>query len=404
MILFAVPQLRGHREHPQALAQLLRNPGRTMASLTLGRLSASLGAAVSWVVLVNALLPAATPSATLVLVTILIVPVILLVIEVIPRLLTPRLPDGFIRVLARPLPPLVWLLTPLRLVLDPPVHGARWLVGGRGSLGGSLVAELEFKTLVVVGGPGGTLEKDEREMVEGVLDFGRTAVEEIMTPRTELEWVDVTDSRQDVVKAFEKTDHSRLLVCDKTPDKTAGFLHLRDLLLFPERPWTAMLRTPLVVPPSLELDELFDKFRTNRVFLAVVADEYGGTKGIATLNDVLEAVIGEIEKSSPDAPRDGGAPAQPIRPDGEGGWIVWGRVEIWDLNNALPVVLPDDRGRTLSGFVINSLGHIPEVGEELVAHGLRVRVLRMAGPRIEELQLSPIAAPASPPAAGSEEE
>jgi CBS domain containing-hemolysin-like protein len=307
--------------------------------------------------------------------------------EILPRRLAARSPETTLRMVVRPIALLLWPIVQLQRIF----HRRPEEYGRRNDPEEPLLEEMEQEALVAMSGPEVTLDEDEREMVEGVLDFGRTSAQDIMTPRTEVRTVSHTDSAQRVSEAFEEISHSRMLVCGDSPDQVIGFLHRKEFLLYPERSWLDLIREPLTIPPTMELGELLGRFRGRRIFLAVVVDEYGGTAGIVTLKDVLEAIVGEIEEESANGEggQANGAPAEPIRRDSDHGWVVWGRVEIWEFNERVHASLPENRARTVSGFVVNTLGHIPQEGEALVSDGWRFQVKRMAGPRIEEIRLEP---------------
>lgn len=399
--IFGLPHLRSLRDKgrtiPFAAGRLLADREAAMAGLLLGDLVANLGAAIVAVMIWQRVLPGLSPASQTLLTLVTAGPLILLAGEVLPRAVAARLSERTLLWLCPPVYALTLALLPFRLMLSAFSSVVLRLMGSKEGWRGPLVAELEFQNLVTLGGPGGTLEEDEREMVEGVLDFGNSTAEDIMTPRTELDWVERGDPRDEVAAAFERGGHSRLLVCETSPDKILGFLHYRDFLLQPERPWTELLRQPLVVSPDTRLADLLETFRKNQVFLAVVVDEYGGNKGIVTLNDLVEAVFGEMETAEQEAA--GQAVEEAIRPGGEGSWFVRGRTELWEIEEQIELRLHDDRARTVSGFVINTLGHIPEEGESLVAEGWRFTVRQMAGPVIEELLLQRVT-PAEPPAEG----
>jgi putative hemolysin len=397
MTLFYLASFRGEtqrpREGPGALARLLDRPLRTHFGIHVGQMVVIIAAAATGGALVFWIFPALSALTKLVVAGFLVTPVIVVLGVILPRSLALRSPDVAARLTARPLLALLWVFSPLRFVMETVGNRVVRLAGAAEGLAGPLVKERELLSLVALGGEEGTLEEDERAMVEGVLDFGATTAEDIMTPRTEIELVHADDSRECVAEVFERQHHSRVLVYGDTPDHVVGFIHHRDFLLYPEKPWPSLLREPLVVAPAMGLGELLKLFRTRRVFIAVVADEYGGTSGIVTLNDVLEAIVGDLGEGEEGARGlAGGAMMTPmIRQGPDGSWIVRGRTELWELNEELRTDLPDDRARTLSGLVISCLGRIPREGEECVTHGWRFRVLRTSGPRIEEVALSVVA-------------
>jgi magnesium and cobalt exporter, CNNM family len=387
--LFALPHPGELRGPLRPFQRLLDRGGRTLSGLLLLNTLANAGAAVVWTMLWMAALPGLSTPASITLAVVTGAPLILIVGEVLPRTVALWAPESVALWVGRPAAALLTIIAPVRLLVDGLANLALWITGDRRGFAEALREERKVKTYVAMGGPEGTLEEDEREMVEGVLEFGETTAEDVMTPRTEVRFVSLSDGREAIEAVFVETGHSRMPVRGDSPDEIVGFLHHRDLLLSAERPLEEILRAPLTVPPSVKLDTLLERFREKQTFIAVVVDEYGGTEGIVTLNDVLEAIVGDIEEETNGDEGDNGAPEEPIR-RGEGDeWIVWGRVEITELNEALPKPLPEDRARTLSGFMVNSLGRIPREGERADLEGWEFHVRRMAGPRIEEIALRP---------------
>lgn len=396
--LFFVSSFRGEfvTPHPplETLKRLPGHPMRTHTRLHVVQVTLLVAAASVGGLLLGLLLPWLPRLITLLVGALLLTPPVLLLGIVLPRSLALRSPERTIRCLGVPFQVLMTLVAPVAALLEAPARALAAASGRAQGPGSTLIRERELVTLVALGGQEGTLEEDEREMVESVLDFGRTTVEDIMTPRPELELVGLDDTRERIAEVFETSRHSRVLVCGDTPDQVVGFIHRRDFLLYPERPWPELLRQPLTVAPTTGLAHLLRMFRERRIFLAVVVDEFGGTKGIVTMKDLLEAIVGKLRDTQAPAPGEVETAEEHhvIRPRGSGTWLVRGRTEIWEFNEKLDAALPDDQARTLSGLVIGLLGHIPREGEEVQTHGWRFRVLQMAGPRIEEMEVSRAAA------------
>ncbi|MBN1478032.1 HlyC/CorC family transporter [Candidatus Sumerlaeota bacterium] len=387
--LFALPHPGELRGRMRPFQRLLDRGGRTLSGLLLLNTLTNVGVAVVWAMLWMAALPGLSTPMSIALAVVTGAPLILIVGEVLPRTVALWAPESVALWVGRPASALLFAIAPLRLLMDGLANAALWITGDRRGFTEALREERKVKTYVAMGGPEGTLEEDEREMVEGVLEFGETTAEDVMTPRTEVRFVSLSDGREAIEAVFVETGHSRVPVRGESPDEVVGFLHHRDLLLSEDRPLEEMLRAPLTVPPAVKLDTLLERFRERQTFIAVVIDEYGGTEGIVTLNDVLEAIVGEIEEETNGDEGENGAPEEPIRQGESGEWIVWGRVEIEELNEALPRPLPEDRARTLSGFMVNSLGRIPAEGEKAELEGWEFHVRRMSGPRIEEIALRP---------------
>jgi CBS domain containing-hemolysin-like protein len=247
----------------------------------------------------------------------------------------------------------------------------------------------DIRTIVSEGHREGLLEEDAREMIEGVMELGDLDVSEIMTPRTDMVCMPRALSWQEAVDFVVKAGHTRIPVTNKNLDDIVGILYAKDLLPElakrpdqPVRPWTALLRDAYFVPETKPIDVLLQEFQRTRNHMAVVLDEYGGVSGLVTMEDVLEEIVGEIVDEYDKDLVDG------IRQLDEGLCEALGKVHIDELNERLALQLPeDDDFDTIAGFVFSRLGHIPKVGEELLADNVRITVLEATRRRIERVRI-----------------
>jgi len=247
----------------------------------------------------------------------------------------------------------------------------------------------DIRTIVTEGHREGLLEEDAREMIEGVMELGDLDVSEIMTPRTDMVCMPRSLSWQEAVEFVVKAGHTRIPVTNKNLDDIVGILYAKDLLPElakapgqPVRPWTALLREAYFVPETKPIDVLLQEFQRTRNHMAVVLDEYGGVSGLVTMEDVLEEIVGEIvDEYDKDL-------VEGIRQLDEGLCEALGKVHIDELNERLALHLPeDDDFDTIAGFVFSRLGHIPKVGEELLADNVRITVLEASRRRIERVRI-----------------
>jgi CBS domain containing-hemolysin-like protein len=249
--------------------------------------------------------------------------------------------------------------------------------------------EEDIRTIVTEGHREGLLEEDAREMIEGVMELGDLDVSEIMTPRTEMVCMSRSLSWPDAVEFVVKAGHTRIPVIHKNLDDIVGILYAKDLLpelakgpQEPRRPWTSLLRDPYFVPETKPIDLLLQEFQQTRNHIAVVLDEYGGVSGLVTMEDVLEEIVGEIvDEYDKDL-------VEGIRQLDDGLSEALGKVRIDEINDRLGLQLPDDDDfDTIGGFVFSRLGHIPEVGEELLTDNVRITVTEATPRRIERVRL-----------------
>lgn len=246
--------------------------------------------------------------------------------------------------------------------------------------------EQEILDAVSEGEAYGAVDEEKKEMIESVFKFGETAVSAIMTPRTDIDAVAADASYEDVRDMILRTGHSRIPVYEKSVDHIIGVVYAKDLLrLFPDEPFDArrVMRAAPYVPETKTLDELLNEFRTTKVQIAIVLDEYGGTAGLATLEDVLEELVGEIDDEYDQRP-----PPAMNRLDADT-LEVDARVHVSEINGELEIELPEEEDyETIGGFVFATLGKIPAAGDEFTHGNVRVRVIDAEPRRIKRLRIN----------------
>ncbi|GAB4315810.1 MAG: hemolysin family protein [Candidatus Sumerlaeia bacterium] len=273
-----------------------------------------------------------------------------------------------------------YLLSPLQMLTTAAANAGLRLLGIRPKGSEEFLSDEEMKILVTHGVHQSSVEASEMEMIGGVLDFSEATVDEIMTPRTELEAYEDSLPHDEMLEALRRSRHSRVLLYKETRDDITGVLHVKDVLLNPRTPFREFVRTPLFVPPKKNLYELLKEFRVAHTHIAVVSDEFGGVAGIVTLNDLLEEIFGKIEEKA-------GEQETLIVAEGERTFKIRGKIEVWDLNKALGLALPEESGRTLSGYLMNEIGHIPQPGERFEDDWGEYEILEVVRRRIEWVRM-----------------
>ncbi len=249
--------------------------------------------------------------------------------------------------------------------------------------------EDEIRTIVTAGLRDGLLEADAREMIEGVMELGDVDVSEIMTPRSEIDALNVELGWPEVLKFVTEVGRTRLPVYEGSLDHVIGILFVKDLLAELAKDSTApraslrdLLRKPWFVPESKAVDDLLREFRRTRSHMAIVVDEYRAVAGVITIEDALEEIVGEIADES-----DTEEELELIRVD-EKTLEVDGRVHLDELNEQYGLMLPDpEEFDTIAGFVVNVLGRIPKEGEVIYQDGVRCTVLKATDRRVERVRL-----------------
>lgn len=228
-------------------------------------------------------------------------------------------------------------------------------------------------------GQAGTVQRD---MLLGVFSLADTAIAEVMTPRIDIIAVDSAAERDEVVKTLRSSEHARLLVYDGHPDAVVGVLYAKDILAIgPDdpRPWRALIRPATFVPEGKTLDRQVRDFQRGPSHLAVVVDEFGGTAGIVTLEDILEQIVGEIQD---EYDTDEVAPIEVVTEDH---WRVEGGVALTELEAALGHSFDRDDVSTVGGLVLAEFGRVPRSGESIDVEGYRLVVEHVVRRRVRRI-------------------
>jgi putative hemolysin len=225
-------------------------------------------------------------------------------------------------------------------------------------------------------------------MLLGVFSLADTTVAEVMTPRIDIIAVDSSADRDEVITTLRRSEHARLLVYDGHPDAVAGVIYAKDILASEEAgsPWHALIRPAAFVPEGKTLDRQLRDFQRGPSHLAVVVDEFGGTAGIVTLEDILEQIVGEIQD---EYDTDEVAPIQVLGPDQ---LRVEGGVALSELEGVLGHTFDREDVSTVGGLVLAEFGRVPRSGESLDLQGYRVTVEQVVRRRVRRVSVQRLAA------------
>jgi putative hemolysin len=281
------------------------------------------------------------------------------------------------------------LLNAVKGVLTPLTAAFLWITDGLVRIfggqphGGPYVTEDDIKTLVNVGVEQKVLEEEERELIHSIIEFGDTIVREVMTPRTDMVTVSVTSSPRRALDLVIAEGYSKLPVYDETVDNVIGVVHDRELLIALSNGTIAstnlrtLMRPVTLVPENKRISELLREMQRGKYSLAIVLDEYGGTAGLVTMEDLLEEIVGEIRDEHDEGEEEA------IRRLSDDESVVEAGTNIEDVNNALGIALPHEEFETIGGYIVGLFGRLPREGEEIDAgNGIRLRVDRTRGRRI----------------------
>ncbi len=231
----------------------------------------------------------------------------------------------------------------------------------------------------------GFIEENGSRLVHSIVEFGEKKVREVMVPRIDVFAIEKGMTMTEVRDVLSGAGHSRVPVYDGNIDRVVGMLYVKDLVAVEngeeDRGIEHLTREPYFVPEGKKIDDLLNEFQVKKIHMAIVVDEYGGTSGIVTLEDILEEIVGEIRDEFDDE-------APLVRKAGEGRYVVEGRTSLDDLGEMLGMELSSEDVDTLGGFLYNLLGRVPEEGEEFEYEGMTFRIERLEGQRIAEVVLT----------------
>ena len=322
------------------------------------------------------------------LVTLLIALASIIVGELVPKTLALTFADRFAIFVARPigwidraLRPIVWFVSTVSNVL------VRALGGKDRPQAGYLSTE-ELKMLVETGSEQGGIEEDEKEMIHGVIELAETKVHQVMVPRIGIQAVEVNDPIDEVLEMIVRAGHSRVPVYEENLDNIIGILYAKDLLpyLMPgaapasEIDIRALARPATYVPETKPVDELLHEMRANKRHIAIVVDEYGGTAGLITMEDVVEEIVGEIQDEYDSEE----SLVEPLEEEGMVAFRLDGRVSMDDLRDLFELPDPEEEDEdeydTVGGFIVHRVGRIPLPGTVVPFRDVTLRV-ELAEPR-----------------------
>jgi len=371
-----------------SLARLLSASqfGITLASIGIGALAEETLSAVFAHFFVTVPLPVRIGAAGLGTVCALSVVTYLHVVfgELAPRGATINNPERVARWLVPGLVAFAWITKPFTWVLNRSAELVLMPFGLKpGSAEENVHSADELRILVEQSQEVGVLERQDAALIEGVFEFSEKNAREVMTPRTAIDALDIDSALEETMAFVIETQRSRYPVYEETIDNIIGLMLAKDLipvLRHPPRRFAVkdVMRAVHVVPGSREVEEVLADFKRLKAHMAVVLDEYGGTAGIVTMEDLLEEIVGEILDEHDDA-------EQPSPVVANADVLVAGTMNIGELNERFALELPDDEFTTIGGYIFGALGRVPVSGDRITASHAVFTVLGMQGRRIETL-------------------
>ena len=308
--------------------------------------------------------------------------------ELVPKRLAMQKPEPIARFIIKPLSLLLIAASPFVRFLTLSTNFVIRLFGGNPHFNEEKVTEEEIRMMVDLGEEKGVIEESEREMIDNIFEFNNKMVSEIMTHRKDIVGLCLDSKLSEVLETANNEQFTRLPVYEETIDNIVGILHVKDLLnLIRKSPGAAfclkdIIRKPFYIPDSKKTDELFKELQRSKTHMAIVIDEYGGTAGIVTIEDLLEEIVGNIFDEYDEDEKQ-------IQRIDENTFLMEGTVSLDEVQELLKVELPIDDYEILSGFIIGQLGRIPEEEEKPVVEykGIVFKVEEIEEKRISKVKV-----------------
>ncbi|MCO6496793.1 MAG: HlyC/CorC family transporter [Chitinophagaceae bacterium] len=300
--------------------------------------------------------------------------------ELVPKRIAILNPEGIARIVARPVRtlsfvsyPLVWLLSSLSggifrmLKINPSEE--------------SIVTEDEIKAMINEGSESGTIEEEEKDIIERVFHLGDRNITSMMTHRTDIVWFEMNESPESVRSKIEEYQHSVYPVCRGNIDDIEGVVHVKDLYLYSEKRLVDLLRKPLFVPENNSAYQVLEKIKNTKIHHAFIVDEYGSLQGMITARDILRAIVGEIPEEEDDE--------YVILKRDDGTYLIDAQIQFYDFlsyfEKASWVSESENEFDTLAGFVLHTLERIPTEGDKFEWRGFDFEIVDMDGQRIDKI-------------------
>ena len=364
----------------EAVSKLVENPNKLLGSILVGNNVVNIGASALATSLAiqhfgSAGVGIATGAMTL---------LVLIFGEITPKSLAAQHSEFISLKIVGIINFFVILFNPIVFLLLLFTNGLIRLLGGKPGRVQPFITEDELKTMVNVSHEEGVLEVEEKEMIYNVFEFGDSQVKDVMTPRTDMIALEVGVTYEKIIETFKSEQFSRIPIYQETTDNIIGILYIKDLI-FKSNENTVFdihdyMREPYFTFEFKKITELFQELRIKHIPMAIVLDEYGGTAGIVTMEDLIEEIVGDIRDEYDDHEKD-------IEVVKEDEYIVEGSTRIDELNDMIGVDIESEDFDTIGGFIVGEFGYIPEVNETIESHGIKFVVEEVDRNRIEKLRI-----------------
>lgn len=367
-------------KNAKIVSKLVEDPNKLLGAILVGNNIVNIGASSLATVVATDIFESAGPGIATGVMTLLV----LIFGEITPKSLSTQKSQEVACFVARPISLVVLILTPVVKVLMFISNLMIRLFGGQIDISKPFITTDELKTIVTVSHEEGVLEEEEKEMIYNVFGFGDSYTKDVMIPRTDMIAVDVNATYDEIIELYKQEQFSRMPVYQESHDNIIGVIYMKDLLLkqFDPKDFVIsdFLRDVYFVHEFKRIDELFKEMRSKKIGMAIVVDEYGGTSGIVTLEDLIEEIVGDIDDEY-DMTEDSFVKIA----DQE--YLVDGSFRISDFNDELNLDISSNEFDSIGGFIIGLLDRFPDEGEVVVYDDITFKVEETMNNRINKLRI-----------------
>lgn len=363
------------------ITKLVDDPNRLLSSILVGNNLVNNGASALTTALAIQMFGGDAESGAGI-ATIIVTIVILIFGEITPKTVAAQKAERIALLVCRMISICITVFKPIVAILNVVTGALTRLFGCIPGEKVPLITAAELKTMVNVSHEEGVLELDERTMINNVFDFGDSKAKDVMTPRTDIIAVPLDVTYEEYVHLVKDEGFSRMPVYGEDLDDIVGILYVKDIFFLDEDEFSAetYMREPLFTYESKPIAELLAEMKNSRLAVAIVLDEYGGTSGLVTMEDMVEEIVGDIEDEYDDDEEE-----IEIIKDNE--FVVDGSTRLEDFNEMVGMELFCDEVDTIAGYILVKLGNFPKVGQEIITDDLRIVVEEMEKNRIEKLHI-----------------
>ncbi|SHH83784.1 Hemolysin, contains CBS domains [Clostridium collagenovorans DSM 3089] len=369
-----------NRKGAKRIEKLSEDPSKLLGTILVGNNIANIASSsIATALIMNSLGPKYLPLATIIMTI-----VVLIFGEITPKTLAAQSSEK-VSILVAP------LINFLSIIFNPIVVITTYianilirLLGGKPDAEKPIITEDELKTIVDVSEEEGILELEEREIIKNVVEFGDLFVKDIMVQRIDIVSLSINSSYEDVINIIRAEQLSRIPIYNESIDDIVGILNIKDILISDYKPGDSLepyIREPIYTYEYKKTLDLFKEMNKNRHHMVVVLDEYGGTAGLITIEDILEEIVGEIEDEYDDEEIH-------IEQLSQNEYIVDGSIRLEDINDLVGLNLESDDFDSIGGFIINQLGSFPVLGEEIVYEDRKFTIHEVDKNRIKKVKIT----------------